>query len=255
MESSKHPHTLRSTLRSKEAPAASSSYSLQSEFKAQTARLQDIYKAQRPKNTSRSYEPKQKEWEDWCARLKGNTDGARVTEDKLCLYLEQQVINRESRAAGYQNRKAKRKEMWKDGERAKRQKTAEWAGGQLGGKAATEAATATKDEEGDIWDEEALDALFNETIRYSVVNSYVSAITELYAWQSKGKASQPLRGAKLSAILESVRRDEDRIQRVNFTDRGLFTITGGYDIKGLKKAITWCWETGSKKPGSVESYL
>ena len=150
--------------------------------------------------------------------------------------------------------------MWKDGEWAKkRQKTAERAEGQLGGKAAAGAAAgaaaAIKDQEGDIWDEEALDALFNETIRYSVVNSYVSAITELYAWQSKGKASLPLRGAKLSAVLESVRRDEDRIQRVNFTDRGLFIITGGYDIKGLKKAITWCWETGSKKPGSVESYL
>ena len=77
MESSKNLRTLRSTLRSKEAPAASS-YILQSECEAQTARLQDIYKAQRPKNTTRSYEPKQKEWENWCARLKGNTDGARV---------------------------------------------------------------------------------------------------------------------------------------------------------------------------------
>ncbi len=66
--------------------------------------------------------------------------------------------------------------MWKDGERAKRQKTVEWVGGQLGGKAAVgaaavvgaaaaiEAATAIKDEEGDIWDKEALNALFNKTI-------------------------------------------------------------------------------------------
>ena len=55
-----------------------------------------------------------------------------------------------------------------------------------------------KEEEGEIWDEEALDALFNETVRFSVVNSYVSAITELYAWQlqSEGKASPPLWGAK-----------------------------------------------------------
>jgi len=37
-------------------------------------------------------------------------------------------------------------------------------------------------EEGEAWDEEALDALFNETVRYSVVNSYVSTITKLYAW-------------------------------------------------------------------------
>ena len=79
--------------------------------------------------------------------------------------------------------------MWKDGEQAKkRQKT----GGQLGGKAAVGAATraaaaigeeAIKDKEGEIWDKEALDTLFNKIVQYSVVNSYVSAITELYVWQ------------------------------------------------------------------------
>jgi len=31
-----------------------------------------------------------------------------------------------------------------------------------------------------MWDEEALDALFNEIVRYLVINSYVSTITELY---------------------------------------------------------------------------
>ena len=130
--------------------------------------------------------------------------------------------------------------MWKDGERAKkRQKTAK-------GKAAVAVVIAVAiaigeeaiKEEGEIWDEEALDALFNDTVRYSVVNSYVSAITELYMWQSEGKASLPLWGVKLSAVLDSVRRDKDRIRRINFINRGLFTITGGYDVKGLKKAIT-----------------
>ena len=62
-----------------------------------------------------------------------------------------------------------------------------------------------------MWDEEALDVLFNKTVRYSVVNSYVSAITELYAWQLEGKTSQPLRGAKLLAVLDSVCRDKDQI--------------------------------------------
>jgi hypothetical protein len=63
-------------------------HTLQDQFKAQTVRFREIHKAQRPKNTTRAYEPKQKEWEDWCARLRGNTDGCRVTEDKLCLFLE-----------------------------------------------------------------------------------------------------------------------------------------------------------------------
>src|SRR5271168_4710302 len=149
---------------------------LQDQFEAQTARLREIYKAKRPKNTARTYEPKQKEWEDWCARLEGNTDGSRVTEDKLCLFLEQEVINRESRAPGYQARKAKRKETWKDSERAKRRQKS----------AAAAPATAGAEEmegEKEKWDEDALDAQFSETIRYALVSSYVSAITELHAWQ------------------------------------------------------------------------
>lgn len=228
---------------------------LQDQSEARTARLRETRKAQRPKNTARTYEPKQKEWENWCARLRGNTDGSRVTEDKLCLFLEQEVINRESRASGYQARKAKRKESWKDGERAKKkQKTAGTPGIE-----SIPPATVEDDGEDEKWDEDTLDALFNETVRYSVVNSYASAITELYAWQQSQAPTDdkapPLRGAKLSAVLDSVRCDEDRIRRVNFIDRGLFTITDGYDLHGLKAAITWCWETGSKTPGSVESYL
>ena len=83
------------------AASVGGSGSLQSRFKAQTARLRDIQRAQRPKNTQRAYGPKQKEWRDWCAGLAGNTDGAWITEDKLCLFLEQEVVNRESRASGY----------------------------------------------------------------------------------------------------------------------------------------------------------
>ena len=121
--------------------------------------------------------------------------------------------------------------MWKDNKQVKRQKTAEQAGGQLGGKAAVGAAAGAaagaatavgeetiKDKEGEIWDKEALDALFNKTIQYSVVNSYVSAITELYMWQLKGKALLLLWGAKLLAVLDSVHYNEDQIQCINFTN-------------------------------------
>jgi hypothetical protein len=138
--------------------------------------------------------------------------------------------------------------MWKSSKRAKkrRRKTEEEVG---------DMAEEDNDSSNEEWDEEALDALFNETVRFSVVNSYVSAITELYTWQSEGKAVLSLRGAKLSTLLESTHRDEDRIRQVNFIDRGLFTIASGYDVKGLKRAVAWCWETASKIPGSVKSYL
>ena len=74
--------------------------------------------------------------------------------------------------------------MWKDSERAKKRQKTE---GQLGGKitAGAVAAVATEEEavkekKGEIWDKEALNALFNKTVRYLVITSYVSAITELY---------------------------------------------------------------------------
>jgi len=101
-----------SRLQSKEIAAApyGDPRSLQSQFEAQTARLRDIYRTQRPRNTAKAYKPKQKE-KDWCVRLVGSTDGAWVTKDKLCLFLEQKVIDLESRASGYPTRKTKHKEI------------------------------------------------------------------------------------------------------------------------------------------------
>ena len=76
---------------------------------------------------------------------------------------------------------------------------AKQAGGQLGGKAtigsvigltvglviraatrvAARSATAIG-EEIIKWDKEALDTLFNKTIKYSIVNNYIFAISKLY---------------------------------------------------------------------------
>jgi len=56
-------------------------------------------------------------------------------------------------------------------------------GGPLRGKAAIGVAAAVGEEaikEEEMWDKEALDALFNKTVQYLVINSYVSAITKLY---------------------------------------------------------------------------
>ena len=130
--------------------------------------------------------------------------------------------------------------MWKNSKQAKRQKTAEQAGGQLGGKAVVKAAVGLaaglaagvvvrvavgvaaraavaigeeiiKDKEGEIQDKKALDTLFNKTIRYSIINNHISAITELYIWQLKGKALLLLQGVKLLAILKSVYYNKDQI--------------------------------------------
>ncbi|KAK4244348.1 hypothetical protein C7999DRAFT_35272, partial [Corynascus novoguineensis] len=47
----------------------------------------------RPKNTSLAYEPKQRELQDFC-RGKQYEDGDTVIEDKLLLFLVEDVVNR-----------------------------------------------------------------------------------------------------------------------------------------------------------------
>ena len=69
---------------------------------------------------------------------------------------------------------------------------------------------AIKDKEGEIWDNKALNALFNKTVWYLVVNSYIFTITEFYIWQqSEGKALLLLSGVKLLAVLDSVCCNKD----------------------------------------------
>ena len=51
----------------------------------------------RPKNTTAAYEPKQKEFRDFC-KQKQYHDGDTVTEDKLLLFLVEEVADRPLRA-------------------------------------------------------------------------------------------------------------------------------------------------------------
>ena len=64
-----------------------------------------------------------------------------------------------------------------------------------------------------------------------------------------------LQGAKLLVVLESIYYNKNRIQRVNFINQGLFTITSSYNIKGLKNIITQCQELATKTPVLVKSHL
>ncbi|KAL9934244.1 hypothetical protein V8E36_006700 [Tilletia maclaganii] len=57
-------------------------------------RTHDRHTAVRPQNTTRNYEPKQKEWREWCEE-KGFDEMSRtqVTAEKLHLFLEKCVLH------------------------------------------------------------------------------------------------------------------------------------------------------------------
>ena len=67
-----------------------------------------------PKNTNRQYDPKQKEWRDFCAE-KGFEDGELVYENKLVWFLNERVLEREIRPSRYKKKKRRATCMVADG--------------------------------------------------------------------------------------------------------------------------------------------
>jgi hypothetical protein len=70
------------------------------ELFAQGARALAQARETRPKNTNRTYDPKQREWQEFCAE-KGFEDGELVYENKLIWFLNERVLDRQLRASRY----------------------------------------------------------------------------------------------------------------------------------------------------------
>jgi hypothetical protein len=63
------------------------------ELRANSQNILSMIKAARPKNTASAYEPKQEEFRQFC-RQKQYQDGETVIEDKLLLFLIEEVVYR-----------------------------------------------------------------------------------------------------------------------------------------------------------------
>ena len=62
------------------------------ELRANTKNIHTLIRSSRPKNTHLQYKPKQEEFKSFCAQ-KEYCDGDTVTEEKLLLFLVEQVAN------------------------------------------------------------------------------------------------------------------------------------------------------------------
>jgi hypothetical protein len=115
------------------------------------------------------------------------------------------------------------------------------------------AATATATDE----DTEA--NLFKETVGYSVIESYVNGLTELWRDQRRSKECpnphEVLRGKDLTSVLTTARQADWARRRAEHVDRALFTVVDGYDPPKMKAAISWCWREGSAARNGPEPYL
>ncbi|KAF7125749.1 hypothetical protein CNMCM5793_002042 [Aspergillus hiratsukae] len=202
----------------------------------------EYHRVHRPKNTTKNYEPKQKEWKAWCRKM-GFKAGGRylpgdyVDEGKLLLFIKDEVANRPPRrgqrlkAERERKRTAAAAELTSRGPPSKRKR---------GKTSAPSAASGELPVEGDDDDDEACSEL---VLMYNTVRSYCSAINELWAHQTSSglhNAARPQRVA-MTALKTSIARGQHQRRRDEFTDRGLATIRDGYVASQIPDLTRKIW--------------
>jgi hypothetical protein len=86
--------------------------------------------------------------------------------------------------------------------------------------------------------------LFREIVGFSVIESCVNAVTELWREQRRDHANphSVLRGKELTDLIEIVKSSDWDRRRAEYIDRALFTVVDGYDPPKMMAGIAWCWK-------------
>ena len=218
--------------------------------------------------------------ENWCT-TKRFPDGPMLTEEKLCYFMKDEVIGRESMSPGYLARRAKKLEEWrKEGAEKKAQKTTHTETTRPQAPKRPKA-TAVAEEDDLLPAERVRDPddpeieeyesdpvldgdkeerdLFIEKVGYSVVEQVAAGLMELWREQNHDRVNPvpAVRGKELRDLLSvSKATDWDR-RRKEYVDRGLFTLVDGYTRDQMEEAIKWCWTgcIGARAKNGMELYL
>ena len=89
-----------------------------------------------------------------------------------------------------------------------------------------------------------------QTLGFSQVESYVSALISLYNFQqSSGHNHHPHpRGTKVKAVLQDRLRREHVRRKAEYVDRGANTLLDGYNQPEMINVVRSCWTWGSLGP-------
>jgi len=216
--------------------------------------------AHRPKNTSRNYLPKQKEWrvkfslassiisysysfsnsrylQAWCETMDFRPGGEYlpydwVDEGKLLLFVKTQVAERAPRK-GRRLAAEKKRKLEEEAEAAKKKKNKR--------RRQEDGTMVEVLESPDSGDEPKPEPeLF---LMYNSVHGYVSAIMELWAHQVSQKlhSSPSPHNVAVKALKTSIVRGEHQRRRTEFEDRGLSTIKDRYTAKQIPDMTKAVW--------------
>lgn len=231
----------------KALPAEPIAQQLQARIEAARDETLEYHRTHRPPNTARNYAPKQREWKAWCA-AQGFPPGGQylpgdwVDEGKLLLFVKEVVATRAPRSGTRLVEERKRKA----GAQAQPPKRRKGASGAI-----TVDAYSHLIVEGEDDDEQS-----DLVLMYNSVRGYVSAIKELWSYQtSQGlhNAPPPKRIA-LKALETSIIRGEHARRREEFTDRGISTFRDGYLASQIPDLNRQIWSESLGK-GNTEQAL
>lgn len=185
---------------------------------------------ERPKTTAKNYDPKQKEFQDWCKLCKYPDDA--VTEGKLLLFLDEAVASRPLRG---NNAAAKRK-------RGSNYTTAPRKFTRIASEAIP--ISGHEDEAMEVSDD---DQSF-DTLTYGTVRGYKTALVDLWTQQQQDptykKCEHPGQGA-VAHLLSSLRLKQHKHKKANYVDRGKHAANDSYNAAQLKQICQGFWREGA----------
>ncbi|EED21258.1 conserved hypothetical protein [Talaromyces stipitatus ATCC 10500] len=186
----------------------------------------EYYTVHQPKNTTKNYEPKQKEWKAWCKKM-GFKEGGRylpgdyVDEGKLLLFIKEEVTSRPPRRRRRLKAERKRKrtaaaEILSEGPPSKRKR-----------EKISVPSMAFEELPVESNDDKACSEL---VLIYNTVRSYYSAINKLWAHQTSLGLHNVVRPQRIAmtTLKTLIAQGQHQRQHDEFTDRRLATIRDGY---------------------------
>ena len=216
----------------------------------------EYHRTHRPKNTTKNYLPKQREWkvsynplylvlqntnysilQAWCEK-KGFAEGGKylpgdyVDEGKLLLFIKEEVASRPPRRGSRLEAERQRKRQAALTLEPKLSKRRRGFASQLS--SADNLAIEGEDDE----------SCSDLVLMYNTVRGYCSAVNKLWAHQTSmglHLADQPQRVA-LTALKTAIVRGEHQHRWDEFVDRGLATIRDGYTASQIPDLTQKVWQ-------------
>jgi hypothetical protein len=169
--------------------------------------------AGQPANTTRAYRKPQGDFIAFC-NSHGFDDGYLVTEDKVCAWLQEDVLQRTTGR--------------KRGRRSRKPKLSAANAGSTTPRQLPPEPESSSDEESESEGDEG-------PLKWKTINVYAAAIAELYHFQvSMGLNRHPtFRGATFKSLMKGLIRVQEQRSRDNFEDRGAGGINTGYTFQEL----------------------